>query len=205
MTYRAHYAIPSEWCDQIAEEGLDILPQLIRTLINTAMWIERQQYLGVEPYERSPERRGRANGYKSKDERCLRRQLAGISLGRSRYGVCRAHGWAWVHTVSRRRCDQVSARDMPYDPNRSGRYSPSRVGVAVGVRVAVGVAVGVGVAVAVEGVGVLVGVSVGVGVFVGVGVGVAVLVTVGVGVGFLKTTGRTILYGRSRVRRASSQ
>lgn len=45
---------------------MDILPQLIRTLINAAMWIERQRYLGVEPYERSPERRGRANGYKSK-------------------------------------------------------------------------------------------------------------------------------------------
>jgi len=66
MTYRTNHTIPSEWCDQIAEEGLDILPQLIRTLINAAMWIERQRYLGVEPYERSPERRGRANGYKSK-------------------------------------------------------------------------------------------------------------------------------------------
>jgi putative transposase len=66
MTYRPEYSIPSELLEEIAEHGLDAVPELIRTLINAAMRIERQRYLGVEPYERSPERRGRANGYKSK-------------------------------------------------------------------------------------------------------------------------------------------
>jgi transposase-like protein len=45
---------------------LDVLPELIRTIINTAMQLERQNHLGAGLYERSPERRDYANGYKSK-------------------------------------------------------------------------------------------------------------------------------------------
>ncbi len=52
--------------EQLAANGLDALPDLIRIIINTAMQIERQQHLGVGPYERSPERQGYANGYKPK-------------------------------------------------------------------------------------------------------------------------------------------
>ena len=66
MTYQSDYTLPSEFLSQIAEQGLDILPELIRTLINEAMRIERQRFLGVGPYERSPQRRGHANGYKPK-------------------------------------------------------------------------------------------------------------------------------------------
>jgi transposase-like protein len=43
-----------------------VVPELIRTVINTAMQLERQNHLGAGPYERSPERRDRANGYKPK-------------------------------------------------------------------------------------------------------------------------------------------
>ena len=66
MTYRADYSISEDLLKEITEQGLDVVPELIRILINAAMQIERQRYLGVEPYERSPERRGRANGYKPK-------------------------------------------------------------------------------------------------------------------------------------------
>jgi putative transposase len=66
MTYRPEYSIPDGLLEEIAEQGLHVVPELIRTLVNAAMQLERQRYLGVEPYERSPERRGRANGYKSK-------------------------------------------------------------------------------------------------------------------------------------------
>lgn len=38
------------------------LPELIRILVNAAMQIERQKYLGAGPYERSTERQGYANG-----------------------------------------------------------------------------------------------------------------------------------------------
>jgi transposase-like protein len=39
---------------------------LIRILINEAMRLEREEHLGASHYERSPERRGHANGYKPK-------------------------------------------------------------------------------------------------------------------------------------------
>jgi transposase-like protein len=53
--------------EQSATQGLDAVPEMIRTLINLHGQIDkRQDYLGVGPYERSPERRDSANGYKPK-------------------------------------------------------------------------------------------------------------------------------------------
>jgi transposase-like protein len=66
MTYQPNYTLPSEWVEAINEGGLDVLPELLRLLLNTAMQAERQQYLGVEPYQRSAARRDQANGYKTK-------------------------------------------------------------------------------------------------------------------------------------------
>jgi transposase-like protein len=66
MTYQEDFTLPIEIQEQVVEHGLDYLPELIRIVINTAMQAERQKHLGVEPYERSRIRRGRANGYKPK-------------------------------------------------------------------------------------------------------------------------------------------
>lgn len=66
MTYETDCTLPEELLEQIAQQGLDVLPAIIRTVINTAMQIERQNYLGVGPYERSQARQGHANGYKPK-------------------------------------------------------------------------------------------------------------------------------------------
>jgi putative transposase len=66
MTYQPNYTLPTELLEQIAADGFDALPDLIRIVINTAMQAERQQYLGVGPYERSPARQDYANGYKAK-------------------------------------------------------------------------------------------------------------------------------------------
>jgi putative transposase len=66
MTYELNDSISESLLEQIAAEGLDALPEMLRVLFNLAMQIERQKYLGVAPYERSSERRGQANGYKSK-------------------------------------------------------------------------------------------------------------------------------------------
>lgn len=66
MTYQSDFSIPSEIMEQIAAEGLECLPDLIRVIINTAMQAERQAYLGAGRYERSQERKGHANGYKGK-------------------------------------------------------------------------------------------------------------------------------------------
>jgi putative transposase len=66
MTHRPDCTLPAEILEQIAEQGLDVLPELIRIVVNTAMQAERQAYLGVQPYERSPQRRDHGNGFKPK-------------------------------------------------------------------------------------------------------------------------------------------
>ena len=66
MTYEPNYTLPVELLEQIASDGLDAMPELIRLVINAAMQAERQKFLGVGPYERSTARRAHANGYKPK-------------------------------------------------------------------------------------------------------------------------------------------
>jgi putative transposase len=65
MTYQhPDFTLPTELLAQIAEHGFDVLPELLRVVINEAMRLERQQHLGVAPYQRSPERQGHSNGFK---------------------------------------------------------------------------------------------------------------------------------------------
>jgi putative transposase len=66
MTYQHDFTLPAEIVEQIATDGLEYLPELIRTVLNAAMQIERQKYLKAGPYERSENRNGHANGYKDK-------------------------------------------------------------------------------------------------------------------------------------------
>jgi putative transposase len=66
MTYQGDCTLPTDLLKQLNEQWLESLPDMIRILVNEAMRIERQAYLGAGRYERTPERRGRANGYKAK-------------------------------------------------------------------------------------------------------------------------------------------
>jgi len=66
MIYKHNFTLPEELVADIADQGFEFMPELLRLVINAAMQMERQKYLGVEPYERGPERRDQANGYKPK-------------------------------------------------------------------------------------------------------------------------------------------
>lgn len=66
MTYQPDFTLPAEFLEQISSQGLDFTPELVRILVNAAMRAERETYLGAEPYQRSNERQGYANGYKPK-------------------------------------------------------------------------------------------------------------------------------------------
>ena len=66
MIYENDCTLTTEYLEQLSEQGLDGLPDLIRVMVNEAMRIERENYLGAKPYERSEERQGHANGYKPK-------------------------------------------------------------------------------------------------------------------------------------------
>lgn len=62
MTHRTDYTL----IEDLAKQGLDAIPELIRILINNAMQLERAEHLKANPYERTPARSGYANGYKPK-------------------------------------------------------------------------------------------------------------------------------------------
>ena len=62
MTHQNDYT----FIEELAEKGLDGLPEMIRILINQAMQAERSKYLQADEYERTEERKGHANGFKPK-------------------------------------------------------------------------------------------------------------------------------------------
>lgn len=66
MTYQDDCTLPDALLEQISQSGLSALPEAIRLLVNAAMLLERQKYLGAAPYERHPERSAHANGFKDK-------------------------------------------------------------------------------------------------------------------------------------------
>jgi len=47
MTYREDSTLPREITELVNAAGFDILPELLRLIFNTAMQVEREQYLGA--------------------------------------------------------------------------------------------------------------------------------------------------------------
>jgi transposase-like protein len=66
MTYQPDFTLPPALLEEVSQQGLEIVPELIRIVLNAAMQAEREKHLGVAPYQHSPERRGHANGFKPK-------------------------------------------------------------------------------------------------------------------------------------------
>ena len=66
MSYTQDCTLSTDLMKEIMAHGLDIMPEMIRILINQAMQLERQAYLKADPYERTAERRDYANGFKPK-------------------------------------------------------------------------------------------------------------------------------------------
>ena len=66
MAQQREYTVSESLLSKLVVEGLEYLPELVRILVNLAMRLEREAYLQAKPYERTPERRDYANGYKPK-------------------------------------------------------------------------------------------------------------------------------------------
>ncbi len=66
MTHQRHLTHTQPIVEVLAEQGFDGLAQALELLLNECMKIERQEFLGVGPYQRSENRNGRANGFKPK-------------------------------------------------------------------------------------------------------------------------------------------
>jgi putative transposase len=66
MTYQGDCTLPTDVLEFLTEGGLEALPEAIRLLLNTAMLLERQKFIGADPYQRTAERQAHANGFKDK-------------------------------------------------------------------------------------------------------------------------------------------
>lgn len=54
MTYPNDFTVPAELMEQVQEHGLDVLPELIRIVVNAAMQAERAEHLHAGPYQHTP-------------------------------------------------------------------------------------------------------------------------------------------------------
>lgn len=52
--------------DDLAEKGLEALPELMRVLIKNATQVERSKYLQAEQYERKEDGKGHDSGFEPK-------------------------------------------------------------------------------------------------------------------------------------------
>lgn len=66
MTHQRHLTHTQPIVELLAEHGFDGLAEAFELLLNECMKIERQEFLGVGPYQRGEARNGRANGFKPK-------------------------------------------------------------------------------------------------------------------------------------------
>ena len=66
MTHPLHPIAVREAVQALADNGFDGMAQAMELLLNECMKVERQQALGVGPYQRGEARRGQANGFKPK-------------------------------------------------------------------------------------------------------------------------------------------
>jgi transposase-like protein len=66
MTHQPHPSVTRQVVQLLAEHGFDGMAEAMEKLFNECMKIERQQALGVGPYQRGEARHGQANGFKPK-------------------------------------------------------------------------------------------------------------------------------------------
>ncbi len=66
MAYNEQSTVISHVLELLSENGLEAMAGAMSTLLNFSMEQERTAFLGADRYERSDDRRGRANGFKPK-------------------------------------------------------------------------------------------------------------------------------------------
>ena len=66
MTHQPHPNVTRQIVQLLSEQGFEGMAEAMQQLLNECMKIERQQALGVGPYQRGEERCGQANGFKPK-------------------------------------------------------------------------------------------------------------------------------------------
>lgn len=123
MTHQLHPSVSGDVVQLLAEHGFDGMAQAMRLLLNECMKFERQEALGVGPYQRGEERHGQANGFKP---RTIKTRVGPIELAvpqvrgakfypqalergsRSERALCLALAEMYVQGVSTRKVSRIT-------------------------------------------------------------------------------------------------
>lgn len=85
MTCENESSVIGEVAKMLCERGFDGLGSALEVLLNEVMVLERAEYLGAQPYQRSAQRRGYANGFKAKQFKTRVGELS-LSIPQTRDG-----------------------------------------------------------------------------------------------------------------------
>jgi transposase-like protein len=85
MTPKTETKTLQSLCEVLIENGIPEMRDAMEKLINLAMQLEREPALRAQPYERTPDRQGYANGYKERElatrkVKAITEQLCGFSI-----------------------------------------------------------------------------------------------------------------------------
>jgi transposase-like protein len=123
MTHQIHPSVSRDVVQLLAENGFDGMAEAMRLMLNECMRIERQQALGVGPYQRGEARHGQANGFKP---RSIKTRIGPIELAvpqvrgakfypralergsRSERALCVALAEMYVQGVSTRKVSKIT-------------------------------------------------------------------------------------------------
>lgn len=118
----------------LADQGFDGMAQAMELLLNECMKVERQDALGVGPYQRGEERQGQANGFKPKQMKTRVGQLnlrvpqvrgaefypSALERGsRSEKALCLALAEMYVQGVSTRKVSQITEQLCGFEVSSS--------------------------------------------------------------------------------------
>lgn len=76
MALQEKNSLVEQVVELLSEEGLSGIGEMLRLVLNAAMVIEREKYIGAASYERNAERRDYANGFKPKNVKTRVGELA---------------------------------------------------------------------------------------------------------------------------------
>lgn len=80
----------------LVEQGVDGFVPVFQLLLNEAMKVERSEHLHAQPYERTAERQGQANGFKAKNLLTRSGPLELSVPGMSHLCSIGAARWPWL-------------------------------------------------------------------------------------------------------------
>ncbi len=69
MAHQKNYNLSTSMIEELAQNGLEVIPELVWVILNSVMQAERSKYLQANAYERTEDRQGHANRYKPKTVR----------------------------------------------------------------------------------------------------------------------------------------